>query len=467
MADAESSDQITNARVKPWKFRCDKSLFYACSASGIPESIEQWLGLARTGVRASMKGSVRSIVIHMDHNATTKPSAGVVEAMRRALEEHWHNPSSVHRAGQEAKREIELARQHVADLIGAKAREIVFTSGGTEAIDLAVRGVLASHAASRDGDSARTTPTIVTSRVEHSAVRELAEDLEKAGTAGVRWTEVSRLGIVDVSDLSRKIDATTGLVISQWANNETGAIQPIREIARVCRERGVLFLCDATQWVGKMPTSVGEYADEASMCPSDLMAFSPHKFHGPKGVGVLWSRRGVRMRPTLAGTQELGRRGGTENVPGIVGAGLAAVEAMEWLKNAAERDRLAVLRDRFESLVLAGVPEAVINSPTDNAARLWNTTNIGFPKIEAEAMLLLLSERGVSASAGAACSSGSLDPSPVLLAMGVPTEVAHGSLRFSLSKHTTSEEIEQSAQAVIAAARSLGSGVGETIQSRS
>ena len=202
------------------------------------------------------------------------------------------------------------------------------------------------------------------------------------------------------------------------------------------------------QWIGKEP---------ADVTPGffDSLTFSPHKFHGPKGVGVLWTRRGLGIAPMLHGTQELGRRGGTENVPGILGAGVACREAREWLADPSERRRLAALRDRFESAVLAAAPGAVINGPRDPARRLWNTTNIGFPRLEAEALLLMLSERGVCASAGAACSSGSLDPSPVLLAMGIPEPVAHGSLRFSISRHTTPSELDEAAGIVAECASRL------------
>ncbi len=210
-------------------------------------------------------------------------------------------------------------------------------------------------------------------------------------------------------------------------------------IANLCRERGVHFHCDAVQIIGKEPVG--------APLPCDLLSFSPHKFHGPKGVGVLWTRPGVKLRPTLLGTQELGRRGGTENVPGILGAGVAAREAAAWLADPAARAAIGALRDHFEGVILKAVPDAVING--HSVPRLWNTTNIGFPRLEAEALLLLLSERGLCASAGAACSSGSLDPSPVLLAMGVPEPIAHGSLRFSLSKHTTRDEIDQAARTVI------------------
>lgn len=371
-------------------------------------------------------------MIYLDNNATTRPSPGVVEAVERGLREFWHNPSSVHRPGQAARAQVELARRAVAELIGAKPREITFTSGGTESIDLAIRGTLARS----------QRKVLATTRIEHAAVRELAEELGKTGRAEVRWLSVDRDGIVEP-----KLDGSAGVVSVQWANNETGAIQPIRELSAMARAAGAIFHVDATQWVGKMPADVS-----GGWC--DLMTFSAHKFHGPKGVGVLWAASGVGVRPRLIGAQELGRRGGTENVPGILGAGVAAREAKEWLARDSERERLAALRDRFELDVLGGYPDAVVNGPRD-ARRLWNTTNIGFPRLEAEALLLLLSERGVCASAGAACSSGSLEPSPVLLAFGVPPEIAHGSLRFSLSRETSESEVMDAARVVIECARKL------------
>lgn len=371
-------------------------------------------------------------MIELDNNATTRSTPGVVEAVRRGMVEYWHNPSSVHRGGQAARHQVELARQAVADLIGAKPREITFTSGGTEAIDLAIRGTLAVLPAERQ--------LLATSKIEHAAVRDLGEELEKSGKS-VAWCPLAPGGVIDLAAFERVLASGVGLVSIQWANNETGAIQPVGEIAQACKARGVLFHCDATQWVGKMPTDV-------RAIPFDLVTFAPHKFHGPKGVGVLWVRAGVRLSPRLLGTQELGRRGGTENVPGIMGAGVAAREAIEWLSERSRRDELAAMRDQFEEAIRREIPDAVIHRPSDLARRLWNTSNIGFPGLEAEALLMLLSERGVAASAGAACSSGSLEPSPVLLAMGVPERVAHGSVRFSLSRETTRDEMDRAGQIV-------------------
>ncbi|MGQ0626901.1 MAG: cysteine desulfurase family protein [Phycisphaerales bacterium] len=376
-------------------------------------------------------------MIYLDNNATTRPAPEVVAAMREALETGWHNPSSVHRPGQEARRRVELARAAVAGLISANPREITFTSGGTEAIDLAIRGTLAGSRKRR----------LLTTAVEHAAVRDLAWHMARATGIEVVSIPLDRRGVVRLETVESLIDDSLALVSVQWANNETGAIQPIEEIATLCRSRGVPFHCDATQLVGKMPLHVG-----IGVVP-DLLTFSPHKFHGPKGVGVLWARAGTRIVPLLRGVQERERRGGTENVPGIVGAGVAAALASAWLADPRGRDAVAELRDRFEQGVLAAVPGTLINGPIEPHTRLPNTTNIAFPRLEAEALLLAMSERGLAASAGAACSSGSLDPSPVLLAMGVPPELAHGSVRFSLSRETTADEVTSAIEVVGICAR--------------
>lgn len=372
-------------------------------------------------------------MIYFDNNATTRPAAEVIQAVNDALARAWANPSSVHRAGQEARRLVELAREEVARLIGARPRDLTFTSGGTEAADLAIRGALA----------ARPGPWVST-EIEHAAVRDLLAHLGERGAAS-RMLPIGPAGVVEESGFEKSIVPGTSLVSVQWANNETGAIQPIGAIARRCREVGATFHCDATQYVGKLPVDLGGPGPWP-----DLLTFAPHKFHGVKGVGVLWSGPAARLAPVLHGVQERGRRGGTENVPGIAGAGVAARLAREWLAEPERRVAAARLRDRFEAAVLASCQGAVVNGPVEPAARLWNTTNIAFPGLEAEALLLAMSEcdGGLAASAGAACSSGSLEPSPVLLAMGVPERLAHGSVRFSLSRETTTEEVEQAAAIV-------------------
>jgi cysteine desulfurase len=386
----------------------------------------------------------------------------VVEAVASSLRERWHNPSSTHRAGQQARAAIELARRDVADLLGVRARELTFTGSGTESIDLALRGVVGAWRARNE--QSRTAPVrLVTTRVEHAAVRDLATELEQTNAATAQFAPVGSDGVVDLAALSALLhdpDWSLTVVSVQWANNETGVVQPIEAIRDCCAEHGAIFHCDAVQWIGKMSMDDARdlhAPDRADAMPAhrhagpgappcDLMSFSPHKFHGLKGVGGLWIRPGVKIRPTIAGTQELGRRGGTENVPGIVGAGVAASQACEWLADEASRRSLRMLRDRFERMVLEACPGSVVNA--GSSPRLWNTSNIAFPRLEAEAILLALSERGVCASAGAACSSGSLDPSPVLLAMGIPEPVAHGSIRFSLSRFTTREELDESVRLI-------------------
>ncbi len=369
-------------------------------------------------------------MIYLDNNATTQPSEGVIEAMSRVQREAWANPSSTHRLGQEARREIDLARAEVAKLIGARPREITFTSGGTESISMAIRGTI--------GATGRRV--VVTTAVEHIAFDDLLEELEREGRVETRRVEVDSDGVIKRGSLEAALGDDVALACVQWANNETGAIQPVEDAAEMCAERGVLLHIDATQIVGKMPIAPGQ-------TPGDVLTCSPHKFHGPKGVGVLRMRAGVTLRAAQPGSQEAGRRGGTENVAGIVGLGVAAREAAAWLADPAGRQRVAALRDRFEQRVLAAHPEARLMGPADN--RLWNTSNIAFAGIESETLLILLSERGVCASAGSACSSGAVEPSRVIRAMGVEPRLASGAVRFSLSRHTTEAEVEEASETVI------------------
>lgn len=384
--------------------------------------------------------------VYLDNNATTKPLPEVVEALGEASRDLWANPSSVHRMGQQVRQRIELARQSVATLIGAKERELVFTSGGTESDNLALFGI---------------TPvidklTLITTKVEHAAVREPAQRIEKRGGT-VCYAPVDSDGRVQLEPLADllKEHAVAGrvtLVSIQWANNETGVIQPTEPIAQAVQQARIdaqkqgtrrlhaYLHLDATQAVGKLPVDVAQVG-------CDLLTCAAHKFHGPKGVGVLWLRRGVQIaRTQLGGAQERDRRGGTENVPGILGMGVAAQHAKAFVEDTTTIEHLRSLRDQLEQGICQALPTTVINS--DGAERLWNTTNLGFPGIEAEAVLLGLSEQGICASAGAACSSGSLDPSPVLLAMGIPEPIAHGSVRFSLSRMTTQADIDRALEVV-------------------
>jgi len=398
--------------------------------------------------------------VYLDNNATTKPAPEVTAALTEALEQYWANPSSVHRLGQQARQRVELARQSVAALIGAEPRDLLLTSGGTDSNNLAVRGLL-------DASLHSDAPgVLVTTPVEHSAVREPAEAFEQRGGI-VEQLAVDNAGRIDPATLDNVLrrysepdaPARPVLVSIQWANNETGVIQPIQRIAQsvhdaraAAKERGQrpkLYLhTDATQAAGKIPVDV-------KAAGVDLLTLAAHKLHGPKGVGALYARSGVRLRAQQrGGPQERERRGGTENTPGIIGFGVAAELAQRFVADREKIAALGALRDRFEQ----GIRDAVANTAINGGAadRLWNTSNIAFPGLEAEAILLGLSEQGVCASAGAACSSGSLEPSPVLRAMGLAEPVAHGSVRFSLSRYTSSDEIEAALRIVPTVVGKLG-----------
>ena len=376
---------------------------------------------------------------YLDNNATTAPLPEVVDAVSSCLREDWGNPSSTHRDGIAARRRVELAREQVAGLLGCRPRDLLLCSGGTEAANLALRGVL--------GDASGRS-TIATSRLEHSAVRDTALRLEKEGR-GVEWVRHHPDGRIDLDALESLLEARAddlAIVSLMWVNNETGVVQPVAEIGRLCREHGVRFHTDAVQAVGRMPVDV------ASL-DVDLVSFAAHKFHGIKGAGGLFVARGVRLEPSITGGgQERERRGGTENVPAIVGMGVAAAAASEWL---AGPDPLAPLDDRrrsFESSVVSRLAETLpVKVTGGEAERLWTTSSLGFPRLAAEGLLMSMSERGLMASGGAACASGSLEPSPVLLAMGIAEAVAHGSLRFSHSRFTTDEEIEDAIEIIVSA----------------
>jgi len=361
-------------------------------------------------------------LIYLDNNATTRPAPEVVEAMLPYLTEWYGNPSSVHRFGQRSRQAIDEARSQLASLIGCSDSELMFTGGGTEAVNTAIRGILATRSPRK---------RIITTTVEHSATRELCGQLEKEGTEIVE-IPVDVTGALDLDRLHDSIDDSAALVTLMWANNETGVLFPVHEIAEICRAPKVPFHCDGTQAAGKIPVDV-------KSAGIDAMSLASHKFHGPKGVGALFARRGLRLRPLIiGGPQERNRRGGTENVPGIVGMGKAAEMALESLP---QMGRVAELRDQLERRILESIDDTAINGRTDQ--RLPNTTNIGFSRLEAEAILLLLSEQGICASAGAACSSGSLEPSHVLKAMHIEDRIAHGAIRFSLSRYTTRQEIDR------------------------
>lgn len=395
-------------------------------------------------------------LIDLDHNATTAPSQAVIDAMVDAMRRGWGNPSSIHQMGMAARHAVELARESVASLVGCTPREIVFTSGGTESCSHAIRGSIDAWQAQRGPpgphDSAPrdrgARPLLVTTRLEHSAVRECAAEFESRGLCSVHWLGHAD-GVADLGALEHVLRAHApdiALVSFMWANNETGALLDAAAAARMCRDAGVRFHTDATQWVGKMPTDFRALG-------ADLMTLSAHKFHGPKGVGALVVRRGVAMPAEIVGgPQERGRRGGTENVPGIVGMGAAARESADWLSDASRVESGRAVRDALESHLMQAYPECV---PLRPPQRLWNTCSMAFPRLASEAMLLLLSERGICASAGAACSSGSLEPSPVIAAMGLPPEVAHGTLRLTTGRETTMEDVARAAQVIGACARRL------------
>ncbi len=364
-------------------------------------------------------------VVYLDNNATTRPAPEVVAAMLPYLTEAYGNPSSVHRFGQQSRQAIDEARARLAALAGCADSELTFTGGGTEAINTLIRGIFVARAPRRQ---------IITSAVEHSATRELCAQLAKEG-AQVLEIGVDIGGALDLDQLAAAITDETALVSIMWANNETGVLFPVERIAQLCRAKRVPFHCDGTQAVGKIPVDVVAVG-------ADAMSFAAHKFYGPKGVGAFYARRGLRYRQLVyGGPQERGRRGGTENAAGIVGMGKAAELAHDALS---EMPRVAAQRDRLERSILEKIEEAHVNGRIDQ--RLPNTSNIGFSRLEADAILLLLSEQGICASAGAACSSGSLEPSHVLRAMKIDDIICHGAVRFSLSRYTTEQELDRTLQ---------------------
>lgn len=362
--------------------------------------------------------------IYFDNAATTPVSDEVLQAMLPYFSEIYGNASSVHRFGQEARGAVDEARGKVARAIGAKAQEIYFTSGGTEADNWAIKGALG---ASKRGKH------IVTSAVEHHAVLHTIEKLEKQGEAEATYLPVDEYGRVTAEQVRSAIRPDTALVTIMMANNEVGTLMPVAEIGRVCREAGVWFHTDAVQAVGHVPVDV------AAM-QADMLTLSGHKLRGPKGVGALYIRTGVRIANLMeGGAHERGKRPGTENVPGIVGLGVAIERAVADMD--ANAARLTAMRDRLIGGITAAVPEVRLNGhPTE---RLPGNVNVSIAYIEGEGMLLGLDMQGVAASSGSACTSGSLDPSHVLLAMGLDHATAHGSLRLSLGEQNTPQEVER------------------------
>ena len=360
--------------------------------------------------------------VYLDNNATSQPAPEVIDAMTPFFSELWGNPSSMHYFGGQVKRYVDRAREQVAALIGADPAEIIFTGCGTESDNMAIYGAV---------EAAGEPVNIITSRVEHLAVLATCRHF---GDHGYHVMEigVDRGGRLAMDELEQALTGGPSLVSTMWANNETGVIFPIEEIGAMAKNSGAVMHTDAVQAVGKVPIRVHDL-------PIDMLSLSGHKLHAPKGIGALYVRKGTKLQTFLmGGHQENGRRGGTENVPYIVGLGRACELAADNM--AAEMAFVARLRDRLQAGILEHCPDTLVNG--DQARRLPNTTNISFQYIEGEAILYHLSDLGIAASSGSACTSGSLEPSHVIRAMGVPFTAAHGSTRFSLSRYNTQEEID-------------------------
>ena len=370
-------------------------------------------------------------MIYLDNNATTRVAPEVFEAMQPYLTESYGNPSSAHTFGRQMREAVENARAHVALLLGVNhADEIVFTSGGSESDNWALGGFLEQNPNQRH---------IITTRVEHEAVLKLCEHLGEIGCE-VTWLEVDQNGELDPDDLRKALRRTTGIVSVMLANNETGVLFPIEEIGRLVREHSdAVFHVDGVQAVGKIPIDLRDW-------PVDLFAISGHKFHAPKGVGALYIRRGVKLPPfIIGGGQEQGRRSGTEAVPNIVGLG----RACELAKDFTGHEQIRSLRDRLEDEILLRFPNAHVNGSKDRSKRLPNTSNISFAGIDGSDILSKLDEAGICVSTGSACNAESKEVSAVLHAMNVPYEVARGSIRFSLGRYNTTEDIDYTLEVLL------------------
>jgi cysteine desulfurase len=364
------------------------------------------------------------IKYYFDYNATTPTDPRVVEAMQPYFSQTFHNPSSFYRQAGEARAAIEQAREKVAALINAQPREIYFTAGGTESDNLAVQG-----AASKLKEKGNH---IITSAIEHPAVLETCTALEKRGYE-ITFLPVDSKGFVDPENLKKSIKDSTILVTIMHANNEIGTLQPLKELIAIAHERGVLFHTDAVQSTGKIPLDV-------KALDVDLLSFSSHKLYGPKGIGVLYKKQKIKIDPLiLGGGHERGLRSGTENVPGIIGLGKAAELAMAEMEE--EEKRIRPLRDRLQKGIVETIPEILINGDTER--KLYNTINVSIKAIEGESILAMLDGEGFALSSGSACSSKSLEPSHVLLALGLKHEDAHGSLRISLGKYNTENDADK------------------------
>jgi cysteine desulfurase len=377
--------------------------------------------------------------VYLDYNATTPVEPEVLDAMLPYFSGEFGNASSIHTFGQKARAAVETAREQVAALIGARPQEIFFTSGGTESDNHAIFGIVAPSA-----NGPKSRPHVITSFVEHEAVLNACQALEKQ-SVDVTYLHVDQDGLIDLEDLQGAIRKETALVTIMHANNELGTIQPLEDIGRIAKDADVYFHTDAVQSAGKIPIDVNQFQ-------LDLLSLSGHKFYAPKGVGALYVRGGTRLKQLLyGGHHQRGMRPGTENVAGIVGLGKAAEIARQSLANDAKR--LSALRDQLEHGLLHRVPHSRINAA--RAPRTPNTANLVFPGVEGEALLIALDLKGLACSTGAACSSGAVEPSHVLTAIGLPAEEARASLRFSLGRHTTQADIDFALQVVPAAVAQL------------
>ena len=358
--------------------------------------------------------------VYLDNNATTPVLPEVLEAMRPYFAEHFGNASSIHHHGQETRAAVERARESVAALLGCRPSEIVFTSGGTEGDNLAISGL------TRAGDH------VISSTIEHHAVLNSCKHLEAMGCE-VTYIPVDGRGLVDPDDVRRALRPNTKLISIMMANNETGVLQPVEEIGKIAAEADVYFHTDAVQAAGKVPIEVKRLG-------CDLLSISGHKLHAPQGVGAIYVGKGTILQPMFyGGSHERSRRAGTENVPGIIGLGKAAELAREALERG-DLARMSAMRDRIEQKILSEVDATGVNG--EGAPRVPNTTNIHFDYIEGEALVIALDLKGLAVSTGAACSSGAIEPSHVLTAMGLPPEIARASLRFSLGKQNTADDVQ-------------------------
>lgn len=388
--------------------------------------------------------------VYFDYNSTTPVDPDVLAAMLPFLAENFGNASSIHSPGQAARGAVDRARESVAAFLGAKSGEIVFTSGGTEADNLAIFGVVAAATGAKKH--------VITSAIEHHAVLNSCQELQRQGI-DVTFVPVGSNGIVDPEDVRRALRPETVLISVMYANNELGTIQPVEEIGHIGAEADVYFHCDAVQAAGKLPLDVNRIG-------ADLLSISAHKIYGPKGVGALYVRAGTALAPQFhGGHHERDRRPGTENVPGIVGLGKAA--ELSRLNLVAEPKRVAALRDHLEQSVVTAIPSIRVNG--DTSRRVANTSNLAFSGAGGEALVIALDLQGIACSTGAACSSGAIEPSHVLLAIGLSPDDARSSLRFSLGRHTASEEIDYAASVIPAAVerlRSLSPHAASTVAAR-